>query len=82
MAKDNSSTEIDNKENKKSNLEDEEKGIAALAHAGVFVAGIIVPLIIFLLKGDESDFIKKSAKESMNFQISLYIYTLISFILV
>ena len=44
-------------------------------------ADIIIPLIIYLVKGDESPYIKEHAKESLNFQISVLIYTLAGVVL-
>ena len=53
-----------------------------LCHASAFlgffvpVAGhIIGPLLIWLLKRDESNEIDEHGKESLNFQISMFIYT-------
>jgi uncharacterized Tic20 family protein len=50
----------------------------ASALAGFFVpaAGhILGPLLVWLLKRDESSEIDKHGKESLNFQISMFIYT-------
>jgi uncharacterized Tic20 family protein len=47
------------------------------ALVGYFVVpfgNIIAPLIIWLVKRDESQFVADQAKESLNFQISLLIY--------
>ena len=35
----------------------DEKNIALLAHAGTFIGGFIVPLVIWLVKKDESEYI-------------------------
>jgi uncharacterized Tic20 family protein len=43
-------------------------------------AWLIPPLVIYLLKKDESAYIAEHAKESLNFQISLAIYMAILFI--
>ena len=43
---------------------------------------VIAPLVIWLVKKDESQFIADQAKESLNFQISLMIYALISGVLI
>jgi hypothetical protein len=43
---------------------------------------IIVPLILFLIKKDESAFVAENGKASLNFQISLTIYALISALLI
>ncbi|MDX2041742.1 MAG: DUF4870 domain-containing protein [Acidobacteriota bacterium] len=43
---------------------------------------IIAPLVIWLMKKDQSQFVADQAKESLNFQISLMIYAVISGILI
>lgn len=61
---------------------------ATLAHAGTFAGlivpfgNIIAPLAIYLIKREESAYIAEHAKESLNFQISLMIYMIISAILI
>ena len=40
----------------------------------------IVPLIIWLLKKGEDDYIEKHAKESLNFQISFIIYAFVAWL--
>jgi uncharacterized Tic20 family protein len=42
----------------------------------------ICPLVIMLTKGNESPFVRRHAVESLNFQISLYIYAVVCFVLV
>ncbi len=54
----------------------DEKTMALLAHVLTFVAPILAPLIIYLVKKDESEYIAYHAKESLNFQISIAIYVL------
>lgn len=60
---------------------------ATLSHAGTFAGFIIpfghviVPLAIYLIKKEESAYIAEHAKESLNFQISLSIYSVVAFIL-
>lgn len=43
---------------------------------------VIAPLIIWLIKRDESDFVDYHGKEYFNFLLSYFIYTVISTILV
>ncbi|MDO8588558.1 MAG: DUF4870 domain-containing protein [Armatimonadota bacterium] len=43
-----------------------------------FVGNIVGPLVIYLIKGETSDYVKRHAKESLNFQISIDIYLMIS----
>jgi hypothetical protein len=53
---------------------------AMLCHVGAFagyiipLGHIIAPLIIWLIKKDESPFVDDQEKESLNFQISISIY--------
>lgn len=58
----------------------DEKTMALLAHVLTIVTWLIAPLIIYLLKKDESAFITAHAKESLNFQISITIYCIVLFI--
>jgi uncharacterized Tic20 family protein len=51
----------------------------AAAHVGSLVAawlalGVLGPLVVLILKGNESAFVRRHAVESLNFQISLLIY--------
>ncbi|UCD80366.1 MAG: DUF4870 domain-containing protein [Desulfobacterales bacterium] len=66
----------------------EERQWAMFSHIGTFAAfvvpfgNIIAPLIIWQIKKDESSFVAQHSKESLNFQISLMIYSLASTLLV
>lgn len=51
----------------------DEKTLAILSHVLTLVAGFLAPLIIYLIKKDESEFVRYHAKESLNFQISVFI---------
>jgi hypothetical protein len=55
--------------------------LAILAHLLTLVAPLLAPLIIYLIKKNDSDFVREHAKESLNFQISLIIYYIISSIM-
>ncbi|MBI5916762.1 MAG: DUF4870 domain-containing protein [Bacteroidetes bacterium] len=59
----------------------DEKTMALLSHILTLVAGFIAPLVIYLVKKDESAYVKKHAMESLNFQITVAIYLFASFIL-
>ncbi len=64
----------------------EERNWALAAHVGTFVAawfamGFLAPLVIMLVKGKDSAFVRRHAVESLNFQISLLIYLVVSAIL-
>lgn len=49
----------------------DEKTMALLAHVLTIVASFLAPLIIYIVKKDESDFVASHAKESLNFQITV-----------
>ena len=55
----------------------DEKLWALLAHLSYFVVGIIGPLVIMLVKKEESTFIEDQAKEALNFQLSVMIASLV-----
>src|SRR3954453_18474780 len=55
----------------------DEKTMAILAHVLTLAFGFIAPLVIYLVKKDESTFITAHAKESLNFQITLFIAIII-----
>ena len=51
----------------------DDKTLALLSHVLTLVFPILAPLIIYLVKKDESTFVAYHAKESLNFQITLFI---------
>lgn len=59
----------------------EEKTFGMLSHLLAIVLGFIAPLIFWLIKKDESEYVAKHSKESLNFQISIAIYVIVSSIL-
>jgi hypothetical protein len=48
---------------------------AIFAHIGVLLLGLFAPLIILFAYGDKSAFVKRHARESLNHQLSLLLYT-------
>ncbi|MGV3464418.1 MAG: DUF4870 domain-containing protein [Heyndrickxia sp.] len=60
----------------------DERLLATLIYISSFFTVFIGPLIIWLLKKDESSFVDYHGKEYFNFLISYFIYSLISGILV
>ena len=60
----------------------DERTLAILSHVLTLVGGIFAPLIIYLLKKDDSTYVSDHAKESLNFQITILIAVLISIPLV
>jgi uncharacterized protein len=63
-------------------VKNEERTLAAVLYVISFFAPIIGPLIIWLLKKDESTFIDYHGKEYFNFFISYTVYGIVSGILV
>jgi uncharacterized Tic20 family protein len=60
----------------------DEKTLAILSHILTFISSFIAPLVIYLLKKDDSTYVAEHAKESLNFQITMFILFIISFILI
>ncbi|HRI19874.1 MAG TPA: DUF4870 domain-containing protein [Panacibacter sp.] len=58
----------------------DEKTMAILSHILTLVAPLLAPLIIYLVKKDESKFVEYHAKESLNFQITVIIICIALFI--
>lgn len=60
----------------------DERTLAILAHILTIFGWIFAPLIIYLLKKDESAFVRSHALESLNFQITLTVCLIASIPLV
>lgn len=58
----------------------DEKTLALISHIITIVSSFIAPLIIYLVKKDESAFIAHHAKESLNFQITVFIVVMLCII--
>lgn len=59
----------------------DERNMATLAHILGLLTGFVGPLIIWLIKKDESGFVNDQGKEALNFQITMVIAWIVSFIL-
>ena len=59
----------------------DEKTMAILSHILCIFFWIFPPLIIYLVKKDESKFVAAHAKESLNFQITVTLAVIVSIIL-
>jgi uncharacterized protein len=62
---------------------DQERTWSAVAHIGTLLAawialGLLCPLVVWLMYRDRSEFVRRHALESLNFQISLLIYLAVS----
>lgn len=51
----------------------DEKTLALISHIVTLASQFIAPLIIYLIKKDESSFVAAHAKESLNFQLTVLI---------
>src|SRR5262245_37959694 len=56
---------------------DDEKTLAILSHVLALFFGLFAPLVIYLIKKDESAFVKEHALESLNFQITMTIIAIV-----
>ncbi|MDQ1642952.1 MAG: hypothetical protein QOJ90_2303 [Actinomycetota bacterium] len=54
---------------------------AMLAHLGGLVLGFLASLIVLLVQGEKSAFVRRQAVEALNFQITLLIASIVSFVL-
>jgi uncharacterized Tic20 family protein len=59
----------------------DERTMSMLAHAGGIFFGFIPSLVIYLTKGNESEYVKDQAKEALNFQITMAIAYAVSVVL-
>jgi uncharacterized Tic20 family protein len=53
----------------------EERNWALFSHLGALILTFIAPLVIWLTQKDKSSFVEEHAREALNFQISLLIYS-------
>ncbi len=60
----------------------DDKTLAIIAHLLPFVAGFIGPLVLYLIKKDESPYVRHHAAEALNFQLTVMIAMIVSFILI
>lgn len=63
------------------NPNQDEKTLALISHVGTLFGGFIVPLVIWLTQKDKSDYVAYHSKESLNFQITMFIIIIASIIL-
>lgn len=56
--------------------------LAALVGFIIPLGNVIGPLIVWMVKKDESSFVDEQGKESLNFQISVSIYAIVAALLI
>lgn len=59
----------------------DDKTMSVLSHVGAMLVSAIVPLIVFLIKKDDSPFVREHTRQSLNLQIMLIIAGFISSLL-
>lgn len=59
----------------------DERTMAVIAHIGQIFGGFVVPLIIFLIKKDESPYVRHHAAEALNFSITTAIASFVCILL-
>jgi uncharacterized Tic20 family protein len=57
----------------------EDRMLAALAHGSGMVPLVIPPLVIMLLSGRRSPYVRRHAAEALNFQLTLLLVTIVTF---
>jgi uncharacterized protein len=60
----------------------DERTMAILSHLLTIFFGFIPPLIIWLIRKDESKYVSEHAKESLNFQITIFLAYIVAGVLV
>ena len=60
----------------------EERQIALITHLGAIFLGWVLPLVVWLVKKDQSRFVADQAKEELNFQITMTIASLVAMVAV
>lgn len=66
------------KKKKKKGSSTDERQMAMYCHLGMLLGGFLVPLIIYMMKKDESRYVEKHGREALNFSISLVIYYMVT----
>lgn len=59
----------------------DERTVSLLTHLGALLVSAVVPLIVFLLKKDDSPFLREQSRQSLNLQITLIIAAAVSSLL-
>ncbi len=62
-------------------ISSDERMWGLLCHLGQFVVGFIAPLVVYLVKKDESPFLRHHGIVGLNFAITQFIYMMISCVL-
>lgn len=69
------------KEKRVTKASDNEKVYAMFIHLSAIIFGIIGPLLLWVIKKDSSRFIHRHGRYALNFQLSMIIYSIVTFLL-
>jgi uncharacterized Tic20 family protein len=59
-----------------------DRTISMLAHLGGIIAGFIPALVIYLVKKDESPWVRQQSAEALNFQLTMLIASFVALLLI
>ena len=63
-------------------IQKQDTTLGVLAHLGGLFTSWVAPLIIYLIKKDDADkFLAENAREALNFQITLWLWYIVCFVL-
>jgi len=65
------------RKSKKKKKGGDDNQMAMFCHLGMLIGGFLIPLIIWMMKKDESKFVDRHGKEALNFAITLLIVHMI-----
>jgi uncharacterized Tic20 family protein len=74
--------------NQPNQVDPESRTWGMIAHLSTFsgyivpLGNIVGPLVVWLMKKDQMEFVDDQAKEALNFQISILIYVVVSIVLI
>jgi hypothetical protein len=58
-------------------ISSDERMWATLAHLSIVVVALVGPLVVWLVKKEESKFVEEQAKEALNFHITVFIASIV-----
>lgn len=61
-------------------ISNEEKVWATITHVGSVFVSVLVPIVVLVVKGRESDWVRRHAIEALNFHIGMLLIALVSYI--
>lgn len=62
-------------------MTNDEKTMGLLAHAGGILLGFLAPLLVMLIKGNDSPVVKRMSTEALNFQLTILMAWIVAWFL-